>query len=101
MPHGGELLISYERFEYEKQPNSQNDKKETIKICVKDTGHGISAGSLNRVFQPFFTTKPAGSGLGLSIVKDILDQHNAIIRVESDEGNGTEFIIIFPVIRNH
>ncbi len=89
MSRGGNLIIS-------SQLVGNSDK--AIEISIKDTGCGISKENLKRIFQPFFTTKSNGTGLGLSVVHDILEQHNATIRAESEEGMGTKFIIKFPKV---
>jgi PAS domain S-box-containing protein len=70
-----------------------------IVLEMRDTGPGIEPDHLGRIFEPFFTTKPEGkgTGLGLPIVKTILDRHNATIEVESEVGKGTQFQIRFPV----
>jgi len=76
-------------------------KKITDRVCisVKDNGHGIPKKVLDKIFQPFFTTKPTGqgTGLGLSLSYDIVKAHGGEIKVETKEGEGTEFIIHLPV----
>ncbi|MBS1654084.1 MAG: GHKL domain-containing protein [Bacteroidetes bacterium] len=76
-------------------------KKENGKalISVKDNGTGIPQKVLDKIFQPFFTTKPTGSGtgLGLSLSYDIVKAHGGEIRVETKEGEGTGFIILLPI----
>ena len=66
-----------------------------IEIKVKDNGPGIPAEIKDKIFQPFFTTKPIGSGtgLGLSLSYDIVKSHGGELKVETKEGKGTEFII--------
>jgi signal transduction histidine kinase/ligand-binding sensor domain-containing protein len=66
-----------------------------ILISVKDNGSGIPSGIKDKIFQPFFTTKPTGqgTGLGLSLSYDIVKAHGGELKVESEEGSGTEFII--------
>lgn len=71
----------------------------TVKITVVDQGEGISARNLRVVFQPFFTTKKKGTGLGLPIVKKIMDAHRADIDIESEEGAGTCVRLSFPSVR--
>ena len=63
-----------------------------------DCGPGISEDHLERIFQPFFTTKPGGkgTGLGLPIVKTILDRHGATLTVDSSAEAGTTFLMTFP-----
>ena len=75
---------------------NQNDG---IKITVKDNGNGIPERLLDKIFQPFFTTKPTGqgTGLGLSLAYDIVKSHGGEIKVESKEGKGTDFIIQLPI----
>jgi len=73
-----------------------NDK---IEINVKDNGNGIPQKVLDKIFQPFFTTKPTGqgTGLGLSLSYDIIKAHGGEIKVETKEHEGSEFIIKLPV----
>jgi two-component system, NtrC family, sensor kinase len=70
-----------------------------IEIHVKDNGNGISQKILDKIFQPFFTTKPTGqgTGLGLSLSYDIIKAHGGEIKVESKDGEGSEFIIQLPL----
>jgi signal transduction histidine kinase/ligand-binding sensor domain-containing protein len=70
-----------------------------IQITVKDNGNGIPQKIIDKIFQPFFTTKPTGegTGLGLSLSYDIIKAHGGEIKVESKEGEGSEFIISLPV----
>ncbi|MBN1619265.1 PAS domain-containing sensor histidine kinase [candidate division WOR-3 bacterium] len=68
--------------------------EEKIVISVKDSGVGIRPQSLSKIFNPFFTESGEGSGLGLSIVKKIAAMHGWEVRVESEEGRGSEFFVI-------
>ncbi len=70
--------------------------KDSVKIEVKDTGDGIPAENLEKIFQPYFSTKETGTGLGLAIAKRIVDDHNGKIEVESEENVGTTFTVEFP-----
>jgi len=71
-----------------------------IYITVKDNGKGIPQKTIDKIFQPFFTTKPTGegTGLGLSLSYDIIKAHGGEIKVESKEGEGTEFVVQLPMI---
>ncbi len=71
---------------------------EKVEIIVRDNGNGIPQKVADKIFQPFFTTKPAGkgTGLGLSLSYDIIKSHGGEIRVQSKEGEGAEFIIQLP-----
>ncbi|MEP0710618.1 MAG: ATP-binding protein, partial [Algoriphagus sp.] len=75
-----------------------NDKQ-AIQIKVSDNGKGMPKSVVDKVFQPFFTTKPTGqgTGLGLSLSYDIIKAHNGEIQVESLEGKGTVFTITLPI----
>ncbi len=67
-----------------------------VKIEVKDTGEGIKAENLDKIFEPYFSTKETGTGLGLAIVKKIIDEHRGFIDVESKTNEGTIFTIRLP-----
>jgi len=80
---------------------SVSTKKEGNKvlISVKDNGNGIPQKILDKIFQPFFTTKPTGqgTGLGLSLSYEIVKAHGGELKVEMKEGEGSEFIIQLPI----
>ncbi len=84
MPKGGEVRIT----------TLLENKKVAVK--VEDDGYGMDEEAMDQAFSPFFTTKNRGTGLGLAIVKNILDQHDAEIKVDSKEGHGSCFTIEFP-----
>ncbi len=88
MPNGGDLII-----------HTSSDA-ETIEIDFKDTGTGISPENQLKLFEPLFTTKQKGIGLGLTIVKDIVEGYKGTIQVESKVGAGTTFKIHLPLSRN-
>jgi signal transduction histidine kinase len=68
----------------------------TVKVEVSDSGRGIAAQDISKVFEPYFSTKETGTGLGLAIVKKAVDDHGGTINVASKEGSGTTFTIILP-----
>lgn len=74
-------------------------EKGAVEITVSDTGGGIPEKSLDRIFDPFFTSKETGTGLGLAISHGIIEQHDGTIDVESKEGEGTTFRIHLPIAR--
>jgi len=86
MPGGGALQIALASG-----PNNQG-----IQIRVQDSGDGIDPETLKKVFNPFFTTKEKGSGLGLPIVKSIIESHQGSIKIDSALGEGTAVIITLP-----
>jgi len=87
MPHGGELGVAL-------APGAGGG----VSICVRDGGIGISQADLPRIFEPFFTSKPAGegNGLGLMVVQGIVQDHGGTIGVESRVGEGTLFRVTLP-----
>jgi two-component system, NtrC family, sensor kinase len=74
--------------------------KNMVEVRVEDNGNGIPLKLLDKIFQPFFTTKPTGqgTGLGLSLSYDIVKAHGGEVKVETKEGEGSVFIIILPAI---
>jgi PAS domain S-box-containing protein len=67
-----------------------------IRLEVSDTGMGIPPENLSRIFDPFFTTNKNGTGLGLSVVHQIVDRHSGFISVQSEQNAGTRFTIVMP-----
>lgn len=76
-----------------------NDRgaKTYAQVIIADKGKGIDEPDLERIFEPFFSTKKRGTGLGLAIVKQIVEQHGGTIKVQSEPGMGTRFIIDLPL----
>ena len=72
-------------------------EEDVLQLVVEDQGAGIAEEHMDRLFQAFFTTKPQGTGLGLVITKQIVEQHGGEIRIESAPGNGTRVSLTFPV----
>ena len=70
---------------------------DSISLRIKDSGTGIPEDKLSKIFEPYFTTKASGTGLGLTLVYKIMKEHNGDIHVKSEVGKGTEFILEFPV----
>ena len=72
-----------------------------VLISVKDNGNGIPDSIKEKIFQPFFTTKPTGqgTGLGLSLSYDIVKAHGGELKVETTEGEGSEFVIQLPIVK--
>jgi signal transduction histidine kinase len=75
----------------------RRDGKNAVKIEVMDNGCGIPEQEKDNIFEPFYTTKSSGSGLGLANAKKIIEQHQGLIKVKGDEGKGAHFEIILPV----
>jgi signal transduction histidine kinase len=70
-----------------------------VELSVKDNGIGIPQEVVDKIFQPFFTTKPTGqgTGLGLSLSYDVINAHGGEIKVDSKVGEGTEFVVVLPL----
>ena len=95
MPGGGRLIIKL----------SHDPKEDMIDVVIRDTGCGIPPDVLPRIFDPFFTTKngpdssgKGGTGLGLSMCKEVIEAHHGRIRVESTVGKGTAFTLKLPTV---
>jgi PAS domain S-box-containing protein len=86
MPDGGTLRIRLAQAQ------------DMVRLTVTDTGQGIPQEALKKIFEPFFTTKEfgKGTGLGLTVVKGIVEEHQGVITVESEAGKGTTFTILLP-----
>ena len=72
-----------------------------ISVMIEDTGDGISSEDINKIFDPFYTTKSLGIGLGLAISKRIIEDYGGMIRVKSRLAEGTVFQISLPVVINN
>jgi signal transduction histidine kinase len=76
--------------------SAQADEHQSVIITIEDDGPGIAKSKLDKVFQPYFTTKEKGTGLGLSIVKHNVELYGGAVQVESELGKGTRFVLQFP-----
>lgn len=65
-------------------------------ISFQDTGKGISAGELSKIFDFYYTTKEQGTGIGLSLAQQIVEEHGGRIQVKSELGKGSEFLVLLP-----
>lgn len=104
MKAGGELKVGTEIRPAEewvlRLRNGANDEaQEVLRITVRDDGAGIRREDIPHVFDPFFTTKDYGTGLGLSVVHGIVQEHGGQIEVESELCKGTAFHILLPLVR--
>jgi two-component system, sporulation sensor kinase E len=70
-------------------------------LAVRDNGQGMSQDQMDNLFAPFLTTKDSGTGIGLAIVKKIMENHQSKVQVESKLGQGTKFKLLFPVTDPH
>jgi len=103
MKRGGEMGVSTEIRPAEEWaaavPGTNGDVREILRITIRDNGEGIRREDIPHVFDPFFTTKDYGTGLGLSVVHGIIQEHSGQIEVESEPSKGTAFHILLPLVR--
>ena len=103
MKNGGELAVSTQVETDERWVAALNRSNggsgEVLHITIRDTGEGIRKENIPHVFDPFFTTKDYGTGLGLSVVHGIIQEHGGQIEVESEVQKGTAFHILLPLAR--
>lgn len=85
MPAGGRVSVSLAA------------QKDFMDVTVSDTGSGIAEEDLPRIYDPYFTSKPAGTGLGLAVVQKIMDAHGGVVQIESKAGIGTTVTLRFPM----
>jgi PAS domain S-box-containing protein len=103
MKGGGELTVATEICPAEQWaiPGTNGDVREVLRVTIRDSGEGIRREDIPHVFDPFFTTKDYGTGLGLSVVHGIIQEHGGQIEVESELAKGTAFHILLPLVRFH
>jgi signal transduction histidine kinase len=87
MPNGGTIRIDTE------------SNAEKVKVTISDEGIGIPTERLNKIGEPFYTLKEKGMGLGLTISQKIIQQHHGILELKSEEGVGTDVLVILPLIK--
>jgi signal transduction histidine kinase/CheY-like chemotaxis protein len=107
-PQGGTLMVTLEDMDVEQEqlsdlgyPN-QLEAGSYVCLCVSDTGHGIPEHLMERIFDPYFTTKAkgVGTGLGLAVVRGIVQNHGGIIDVRSEVPRGTTFMVYLPRVKS-
>jgi len=96
MPDGGTISIAAENVRLKRGRPVPDRDGDWIRISIADRGEGIPRQHYERIFDPYFTTKQSGSGLGLTISYSIVKKHNGRISVKSKQGEGTEFEICLP-----
>ena len=102
MPNGGTLRVSCDNFSYDSDPAIPDLLPgDYIRIGIRDEGVGIPDDYLKRIFDPYFTTKPKGNGLGLATTYSIIKNHNGLICVDSKVHYGSTFTLYLPALRHH
>ncbi len=97
MPDGGTIRIACRNLEISEEEDTSMKNGSYVLLSIKDSGIGISSENLTKIFNPYFTTKPGGTGLGLPICYSIVSRHSGTIRVFSEQDEGTEFQIYLPI----
>jgi len=100
MPEGGTIWVSAANVSVDEKPSLPLKSGRYIKITVKDEGVGIPEAHFEKIFDPYFTTKPTGSGLGLATAYSIIKNHGGLITVDSIKGQGSSFEIYLPASSN-
>ena len=104
MPNGGTLRVSCDNFSYDSTTTPAIPDLlpgDYIRIAIRDEGTGIPEDCLKRIFDPYFTTKPKGNGLGLATTYSIIKNHNGLICVDSKVHYGSTFTLYLPALRHH
>ncbi|MDT8446780.1 MAG: ATP-binding protein [bacterium] len=110
MDEGGQLSIralAYEETDplvlerFQKQVLKDRESLPVVRVSFKDTGRGMDEETLRRLFDPFFTTREQGTGLGMSIVHKTMTSHGGTIEVSSKLGEGTQIALLFPQHQGH
>lgn len=104
MPFGGKICIETSQMRLDRLLGGHDaiESAEYVVLKVRDTGSGIEPEDLERVFEPYFSKKKmgtSGSGLGLSVVYGVVKDHNGYYDIFSEVGQGTEFVLYFPVVK--
>jgi PAS domain S-box-containing protein len=98
MPDGGTITVTVTNVTFHEGDQPQLAPGNYVRIALSDQGSGISAENLPKIFDPYFTTKKQGSGLGLASVYSIIKRHEGAISVSSPPGKGTVFTLLLPAI---
>ncbi|HYU97424.1 MAG TPA: ATP-binding protein, partial [Pyrinomonadaceae bacterium] len=99
-PKRGVVVISTEVIKFSGSDDDDDDGrvvKRRARVTIADQGSGMDRTTVDRIFEPFFSTKKRGTGLGLAIVRQIVEQHDGTINVASKLGEGTRFVIELPL----
>ena len=100
MPEGGTVKLKLENVIVEEIKSHHEISLlpgKYIRISVKDSGNGISDTEIYSIFDPYYSTKPMASGMGLAVSYAVIKRHNGYIDVKSEAGEGAEFIVYIPV----
>jgi signal transduction histidine kinase len=97
MPDGGAIRLEARLVPAAPQLPSPSAPPPSVEVTVSDTGAGVAPEDLERVFEPFYTSKQGGTGLGLAISREIAMEHGGTLTCESVSGKGTTFRLTLPI----
>jgi PAS domain S-box-containing protein len=100
MPHGGTVRICARNVELEEKSGALVPPGRYIKVTIADRGPGVTDDLTSKIFDPYFTTKPTGSGLGLSISYSIVKKHGGMLHLENSSAEGATFAFYLPATEN-
>jgi signal transduction histidine kinase len=95
MPEGGTLHLSASS-KWRSKEGLEDGERQYVEICVEDAGIGMEKEVVQNIFNPFYTTKNMGTGLGLTVSQGIVQDHEGWIEVESERGKGSLFKVYLP-----
>jgi two-component system cell cycle sensor histidine kinase/response regulator CckA len=96
MPRGGQIEVACHNVRFRLPHEAPGEERQFVRISIQDHGPGIAAEHLERIFDPYFTTKTSGTGLGLAVSHTVIQNHGGFIKVESEPGRGATFHIYLP-----
>ena len=100
MPNGGAVHLAFENATVQENNAASLKPGDYVKITFRDEGTGIPEENVPKIFEPYFTTKKGGTGLGLPTVLSIINRHEGTVSVESKVGSGTTFTLYIPAVRD-
>lgn len=96
MPRGGQVDVTCHNVRFRLPHEAPGEERQFVRISIQDHGPGIAAEHVERIFDPYFTTKSSGTGLGLAVSHTVIQNHGGFIKVESEPGLGATFHIYLP-----
>jgi|GEM_PF-1214736 len=98
MPEGGAIHLTVLHVDLADDEHLRISAGSYVKVSIRDEGPGMSSATIKRIFEPYFTTKQLGSGLGLATAYSIVEKHGGLLEVHSQEGKGSEFTFYLPIV---
>ncbi len=101
MPQGGTVFVKAENADLRDKEHPRLQAQRYVRLSIEDTGAGIAFENIPKVFDPYFTTRPEGQGLGLAVAYSIIAHHKGTIEIESDVGHGTKVVVYLPAAESN